>query len=218
MKKVLLIFTLMLLFSCQIQYDGGSKYIVQTKVVDKNGNALPEIPISVSVYLSGLSDEISIGETDKDGIVTLLFPPPEGDEAIISISYLPYNYNSEPSLYFPKEIDQLKKADFKDYIYNTGAVILLKKEDVIEFTVLRQQINQNNQITSFSTNAISTGGTINVNSDLSYYFPLSLLVLKNQTFSISYSITNYNDSPPSVTNYSQELTIGTEPSSYTIVY
>ena len=218
MKKILLLLTTLFFISCQIQYDGGSKFIVQTKVVDKNGTPIPEVPVSVRVSSGGLSDEISLSETNKDGFATLLFPPPENEGATISISYFPDYYNDATSIYYAKEIDQLKKTDFSDYLYDTGIVILLKEADVTEFTVLKEQINQSNQITAFSTDAVSTESIPSSFSELNYYFPISIKVLKNHTFTVNYSITNYSTSPQTVTNYSEQVTAGNVPFSYTIVY
>lgn len=105
MKKILLIITTLLLISCQIQYDGESKFIVQTKVVDKNGNPIPGVPISVRVSNGILSDEISLSDTNADGRATLLFPPPESEGATISISYYPDYYEATSSVFYAKEID-----------------------------------------------------------------------------------------------------------------
>lgn len=218
MKKLLLLFPLLLIFSCQIQYDGESKYIVKTKIVDSSGNPIKDIPIDVNVSVSNLSDNISFGKSNSEGLATLMFPPPESDDANFSVSYNTNLINVAPTGYLGKTIGNLKKSDFKDFLFNTGTIVLLKQEEVVVFKVTATQVNPNTQITAFSTNAIKADDSINFDTPENIFFPLSLLVLKNQTFTISYSVTDYSTSPNSVTSYTEEIIVGTQPSEFNISY
>ena len=218
MKKSLLAFTFLLLFSCQIQYDGESKYIVKTRIVDIDGNPLANIPLSVRVFVSGLSDEISFSNSDLNGTAIMIFPPPESDEAKFSISFNTNLLNFEPSGYLAKTIYNIQKSNFDNYLFDTGTILLYKIDEVTICTILKVQVSENTQITSFSTTAITADTDVNFEAPENIWFPISFWVPKNQSFTISYSVTDYNNSPPVITDYTTEIAAETEPLTYTITY
>ena len=112
MKKLLLAFTFLMFFSCQIQYDGESKYIVKTKIVDIDGNPIANIPVNVRVSVLGLSDEICFSHSDLNGTALMMFPPPESDEAEFSIGFNTNLPTYEPPGYRAKTIYNIKKLNF----------------------------------------------------------------------------------------------------------
>jgi len=218
MKKLLAIFTLFLLTSCQIEYEGAAKYVVKTKVIDKDGNPVADVPVNVVVSLGNLSDEITFGKTDQNGEVVLMFPPPVSDKAVFSISY-DQNYSSfEPAIYFGKTIYNLKHSDFRNYLFNTGIIILYKNAELTQLKITKVQTSENTQITSLSTTAIIAESDLNLDSPEEIWFPYYFTVLKNQTFLINYTVTNYAVSPATTTEFSEEVSVGTTPLDYTITY
>lgn len=218
MKKILLLVLSIVLASCQIEYDGTSKYVVKTKIIDAKGAPIEGVRVIVTVSAGSLADDIAIGTTDKDGLATLLFPPPVNETSMLAITFQNTILNGQSSVYLTKTINNLQKSDFEDYIFDTGEIVLLKETEVTECLISATLSNSNSKITSFSTNAILAGDSINFNNSQNIWLPLSLVVLKNQTFTIAYSITNYGTTPPNVVSYTHDITVGEEPVSYNIAH
>ena len=99
MKQIALIFCILFLAtSCEIQYDGETKIAVTGKLIDQNGNPIPNKNVDITIYSDDMytpSDLISFGKSDQNGNFTLIFPAPKVDYKFsISINNL-INQTSE---------------------------------------------------------------------------------------------------------------------------
>ena len=70
MKRITLILCILFsLISCEIQYDGETKIVVTGKIIDQNGNPIPEKNIDITIYSDDMytpSDLISYGKSDQN--------------------------------------------------------------------------------------------------------------------------------------------------------
>ena len=197
------------MISCEgIQYDGEKRLVFQTTVVNSNGQPLTNTHIEIRVDNSLISQ----GTTDQNGKITLIFPAPVSD--------LPINlkiYNDDVS-YLEKEILNIRKADFENYKFIFQNAHLLKSDETAS---LQLTYNQN----SFNSNIISrvtVNGFYHVAqefynfSDENYFLPEELLIKKNQSFQLKYTVLNLQTHGQ--TDYVVALAIGNDPISYTINY
>ena len=197
------------MISCEgIQYDGEKRLVFQTTVVNSNGQPLTNTHIEIRVDNSLISQ----GTTDQNGKITLIFPAPVSD--------LPINlkiYNEDVS-YMEKEILNIRKADFENYKFIFQNAHLLKSNETAPL-----QLNYNQ--TSIGSNIISR---VTINgfyhaalefynfSDENYFRPEELLIKKNQSFQLKYTVLNLQTHAE--TDYVVDLAIGTDPISFTINY
>lgn len=210
MKKILYLFTLFTLLSCEIQYDGKYRLIAKTTVVDESGNPIKDIRVDVNAG----NDNISYTSTNNDGVSLQIFPPrrTEGTFSII--------INPDSEIYQSKTISNIKQSDFQDYIFDLGTVTLIKNENIATFMIDLNQINQNKRIENLSINAISPEETVFYNEiPEDYYYPETYYrVLKNQTFTLFYSVRDISTSPSTLTEYTENITIGAEDLTHVIEF
>lgn len=219
-KKILLLFIVLVSISCQIEYDGASKYIVKTKIIDSNGNPIADVPVDVNISVGNLSDKISFTTSDAKGNGLLMFPPPKSSETEFSISYNVSDYdetNNIPS-YFSKSIYSIKKSDFVDYIFDAGTIMLFKNEEITKFTISKEKVTQNTALANISTTLILVEHSENYNTPEETDYSYPVYVIKNQNFTLNYTVIDYSFSPPISTLYTDQLTVGNEPLNYTIFY
>lgn len=214
MKKALYLSLLFLLFSCEVHYNGDARYIIKTKVVDKNGNPIPDIQVEIIAENDNVSDPISYTTTDEDGFSIQIFPP------LKSSGTFNIDINSENSLYQRKSIRNIKESDFQDLLFDFGTITLLKKEDIINFQIKLIPLQENYTIENITIDAIQPNEIIYYNEPLEeYYYPETYFrIVKNQSFTISYSIRDYNTNPTTLTNYSVSTSVGNESVTYQLEY
>lgn len=210
MRKLFTLIVLFTLISCEgIQYDGETRLVFQTVVLNSSGQPLPNSHVEISVgnaYSTGL---ISKGLTDKDGKITLLFPAPKND---LGINLRIYN---DDDSYLQKEILNIRKADFENYKFIYQNDYLLKYDETAPLQLIYNQTSSNKVITKVSINGTYHMDQEFYNYSSDDYFPVGeILLKKNQAFQLKYTVLNLQSQAQ--TAYSVDLNIGNEPISYTI--
>lgn len=216
MRKLLLFFVLAALSSCveSIQYDAEKRLVFQTQVKDSNGNPLPNSHIEVMVsneFTSGAA-LISQGKTDQNGKITLIFPSPESENTInLKI------YNDDAS-YLPKEIRNISQSDFENYRFILQNAHLVKADETAALQLSYSQTSPNSRITRVGINGIyhMDYEFYNPSPDDFFIFPDGILIKKNQAFQLTYTV--LDTLTQAQTEHSVDLSIGTDPISYTINY
>ena len=212
MKKLFLFIVILTIISCEgIQYDGETRLVFQTVVLNSNSEPLPNSHVEItvgSVYSVGL---ISKGTTDQNGRITLIFPAPKDD---LGINLKIYN---DDASYLQKEVFNIRKADFENYkfIYQNG--YLLKFDETAPLELTYNQTSFNTVVTNVGINGIYNMAQDYYNPSLEgYVYPSEILIKKNQTFQLKYTVLNMQTHVE--TEHIDYLTIGNNPLSYTINY
>lgn len=210
MKKIICFLIVFLSISCEIQYEGKRRFIAEATVIDKDGNPLEGIKIEVDAD----DDNISYKNTDKNGYSIQIFPSQyRGGSFSINI-------NPDENIYQSKVISNIKESDFVDFAFNLGTVTLFKNSDLTNFHIDLEQVSENTRLESLEINAITSESHIDYNEpEEEYFYPETYFdVLKNQNFTLFYSVRNFDTSPPTLIEYSVNLSIGTEPLIYELEY
>ena len=213
MKRITLLLLPLILFSCSIEYDGKTRFIVEGKVVDSDGNPMKDIDIEITRGESH-GDLISYSTTDEDGYSLLMFPPPTNTRSTLAISIKP------DDTFLEKRLINIEKADFTDFVFDFGTVTLFKLEETTTFQVELQKVNEGTRIENVTIDALTTEETVNFDEseeDLDHY-ETYFRILKNQNFVLYYTVTDFSASPATTTDYTVDLSVGTEPLTYTINY
>jgi hypothetical protein len=208
MKKILLFCILISFFSCSdIQYDGEKRLVFKTTIRSANDEPLPNSYVEVSVGAFD-SDLISRGKTNQKGELTLIFPFPKS-EASFSLKI----YNDDVS-FMPKEILNIKKTDFINYLFDFQNARLLKNEEVVPLNLIYNQTNFNNTIRKVSIVGIYHLNTefYNFDPESFYELPNQILIKKNQSFQLRYTVFN------SITNSESTSTVNLSIANDAIIY
>ncbi|WP_396157259.1 hypothetical protein [Flavobacterium sp.] len=212
MKKIFLFCILISFFSCSdIQYDGEKRLVFKTTIRNANNEPLPNSYVEVSVGVNQ-DDLISKGNTNQNGEITLIFPSPQSNTRInLKI------YNEETG-YMPKEIFNIKKTDFINYLFEFQNARLLKNEEVVPLNLSYNQTNINNSVRKVSIVGIYHLNTEFYNFDPESFseLPNQILIKKNQSFQLR--VTVYNSINNSETTSSVNLSIVNDAVNYTINY
>ena len=221
MKRItLIIFILFSLTSCEIQYDGETRIAVTGKIIDENGNPIPEKDIEITIYSDYMytpSDLISYGKTDQNGNFTLVFPAPKGElEFLISINKL-INQTSELQ---SKEIIA-KKANFENYKLDLNNITLYKNESITTLKLILNKTSTNKRLIDIKIEGKQTSNYIDLNPNplqtSPNYMDTFYYVLKNQTIVLKYTIIDYSNNGATTTN-SVSIPISNDSVNFTITY
>lgn len=218
MKKIIYLFAILSLISCEVQYDGSTRYIVKTVVVDKNGIPIQDLAVDINSKEDDRSydDNIASGMTDDKGFSMLFFPSlkESGTYSIV--------INPEGGIYQTKSISNIKLSDFDNFVFESDPIMLYKNEDIVNFWIELNPINENHVIANLEIDAISANDYISYNeipNNDDYYYPESYFrILKNQNFNIIYTVKDYSTNPATLTNHSVDVYIGTESLTYELEY
>lgn len=216
MRKVFL-FCLVLLFSgCGIHYEGDNRLMVSGKVIDRNGNSISNIEVITNVSngngWGSSDDDIGIDLTDNQGNFTMLFPKPKGE-----IEYS-IQFHDDNGLYQEKRFMNIFYEDFSNLGYNLGEVKLYKKEDLVNLILYFSTENSSKQIRILNLMGETSDDMVWVNPlDDNYYYPQYFYqVIKNQTITVEYSLSDYSNNQTTI--HTENIEIGEENLSYTIIY
>lgn len=221
MKKILLIFcVLSFLTSCEIQYDGETKLVVTGKLMDENGNSLPEKDIEVTVegggfLLSPGDDLISYGKSDQNGNFTLIFPSPrDGNSIYISIN----NLINQPNEFQVKEITA-NKNNFENYKLDLKNITLYNKESITTLSLILNQTSTNKQLKDIQIEGKQPNSVLFLNPlpNNSDYLVNFYNVIKNQTIVLKYTVVDYSNAATPI-KYSISIPIINDAVTYTITY
>ncbi|KAF2331367.1 DUF4198 domain-containing protein [Flavobacterium daemonense] len=220
MKKILLlIFTLLLSYSCEIQYDGETRIVVQGQLIDRNNNPLSDKKITITTYSDdtyGGSDLISYANTDAEGRFTLVFPAPKSEEIFIQTSINEHQNNGLQS----KIINALKK-NFNNYKLDLKQVVLYETKDISQLDILLNKVSTNKQITNIHIEGLQAGYFTDLTTEINQNQLLTTRfdVIKNQTINLSYTLVDYTDPIKTVTtNQKAVIEINSENVIHTITY
>lgn len=214
MKKIACLFILFSILSCEIHYDGEQRYILETKVTDKNGNSLKDI--NIEVYAD--NDNISYATTDANGSALQIFPP-RSYENTFSMTINPDREDYQSLI-----INNIKQSDFANYFLNIGTFALFKSEDITTFNIDLNPIDPTaTSLVSLEINAITPINYIDYQGEEDggegiYYPQTHFRVIKNQTFIVFYTIRDHTVDPPALIEHTFNVAMGNEPLTYNLEY
>lgn len=164
-RNLVLLFPLFFV-SCTIGYDGTERLLVQTKVIDSQGNPIPGVEAEVFSerydeeregyydfpFLSD-TDRISFTESDANGLVKMTFPKRFG--------YTSHTIRFDaPEGYLDFSINGAIESDFIAYKLNVDEVTLYREE---ETTGLEIELNQQSFAQLVSLYVRQSAETLNMN-------------------------------------------------------
>ncbi|MEL1241908.1 hypothetical protein [Flavobacterium flavipallidum] len=220
MKKILLFCFLLCLISCEIQYDGETKIVLTGKLIDENGNSLPNKDIEVTINGGGTlfsnSDLISFGKSNQDGSFSLIFPTPKNDNEIsISIN----NQINQANEFQEKEFS-VKKINFKNYKLDLNKITLYKKESITNLNLVLNRTSTNTRLENIKIEGKLPEFWINPNllPDNSDYVETFYNVIKNQNITLKYTIIDYSNSTITSKEETVIIPINDTPVTYNLTY
>ena len=183
MKKITLLLFLALT-SCGIEYDGETRLISETTVLDRNGNFLSGVEIKIRASNGSDEDIISNGFSDSYGNTRLIFAPPKN-------ASLEITFSKEQSGYDTKSFHNVKISDFDNFRLVMDEIILLKTDDVINLELQFENSFTTNKTLFDSRIEGLISGRDFFNRDenfLGYPVQSNFSVAKNQTVVVHYTL------------------------------
>lgn len=211
MKKI----TLLLLFalsSCGISYDGETRLISETTVLDRNGNFLSGVEVKITASNGSDEDLISTGFSDSYGNTRLIFAPPKN--ASIEISF-----SNEEMGYDNKIFRHIETSDFDNYKLIMDEVVLLKSDDVVELEVrFNDTFTTNKTLISSRIEGLLSGWQhlYSENNEIDSFFSNYFTAAKNQTIIVHYTL--LDNITQEKTEHTFPILIENEPITQTINY
>lgn len=205
-----------LLIGCEIEYDGETKLVVKGKLLNENNEAINNQEINLFVerssssipfifYLPSESNFIGKTKTNENGEYTMVIPKPTSNysEIILTINDLENQYNK-------KQYRNIKIDNFINYEFNLGTTKLYQKTNLSYLNVTLNQITPYYQLQKIEyigafANEIEYVNPLEENY---IYFETNVLVKKNQTVVIKYTVKNYSTNENLI--FEQNVIIGNE--------
>ena len=219
MKKILLLFFILLTCSCEIQYDGETRIIVQGQVVDRNNKPIPNKKVEISTLSESSfvsSDLISYTTTDENGRFTLIFPSPKSEDISIGTAINDYGNNE-----FQSKIIKGSKKNFTNYKLDLKQIVLYEIKDITELEVILNKTSNSKQVSNIQIEGVKPDYFIDLNAATveNQWSENRFNVVKNQNINLSYTITDYSDPAKVVTtNHNSVITINSEKVIHYITY
>jgi hypothetical protein len=216
MKILLTIALIISLTTCEndIVYDGQTRFMVESKIVDKDGKPISNLPVTID-FSSGYSgDQISQSLTNKSGTAIQFFPFPVNDIAKAAINigentnYIPlYNYN-------------IRKSNFLDYKLSFQNIVLYKVDEIAELKLIFNQISTKTAIRNIKVEGeiVTNSYDFNVGTSNEWSSNFNYTVVKNQTLILKYSIVDNSQPSVIITDFVKEIVVQNDPIDYTITY
>jgi hypothetical protein len=209
-----------LVTSCEIQYDGETKIAVTGRIIDQNGNPIPNKNVDITIYSDDMytpSDLISFGKSDQNGNFTLIFPAPKVDYKFsISIN----NLINQTSEFQAKEIIA-KKNNFENYKLDLNKITLYKNESITTLKLILNKTSTNKQLKDIKIEGIQTSNYIDLNPNPEQtnpdYLDTNYNVIKKQIIVLKYTIIDHSNSD-TPTMHSISIPIVSDAVTYTITY
>lgn len=144
MKKLLLLFSFAVLAACEPEdYDGGTRFVIDLDVVDRNGNPLPGQHVFVRQrenWFGDMFDTIDEAVSDANGHVKMIFP---GTRVIGN-----FQIGCSGDETFQKRIHRnLKKSDFPGYVYRFSEFELYRNDEVTTLRIVPEQLSEATLVT-----------------------------------------------------------------------
>jgi hypothetical protein len=217
MKKLLFLFIIFTFNSCEIYYDGETRLIIDTVVKDiDDGTPLKNIPFKVIVTNGYDTETISTGFSDNEGKILAAFPAPKSDSDLISLEISP------KEIYEKLEFVRILKSDFTNYKLSPISNGLTKKDRITNLNLEIIQTSSQIALSDLAINAIRPELVIDYNPEYEddplnwYFYPIS--ILKNQTFNLTYKLTDFSVNPASVEYFSIPISVENESINYQLIY
>jgi len=185
MKKITLLLFLALT-SCGISYDGETRLILETTVLDRNGDFLSGIETKVRASNGSDDDLISSGFSNSYGTTFLTFTKPLN--ASIDISF-----SNEQSGYDTQSFYNINAENFDNYKLIINEVVLLKTDDIVSLRVsfIKNSSEYNSLISSRIEGLVTGRQSLNLQDDeFNYPEDKSFTVAKNQNVVLHYTLIN----------------------------
>jgi hypothetical protein len=216
MKNCIFLFFVFSFYSCSIPYDLETRYIIETKLVDSNGNAIANEEISVYVTAESSGETISKSISDENGTVRMIFPKPDVEAYSFSFK----NENNSVNGYLNKNIFNIKPENFVDYKLVLNEIKLAKYEEITNFNIELDQVTQNKELRKIEIigQVYSQNENLNPDSNLENYYDLQTYfsLFKNQNFTLKYSVFDYTTMLLEENNVN--LSISDQPINYILTY
>jgi hypothetical protein len=216
MKNCIFLFFVFSFYSCSIPYDLETRYIIETKLVDSNGNAIANEEISVYVTAESSGETISKSISDENGTIRMIFPKPDVEAYSFSFK----NENNSVNGYLNKNIFNIKPENFVDYKLVLNEIKLAKYEEITNFNIELDQVTQNKELRKIEIigQVYSQNENLNPDSNLENYYDLQTYfsLFKNQNFTLKYSVFDYTTMLLEENNVN--LSISDQPINYILTY
>jgi len=203
MKKIPLLL-LFALTSCGIAYDGETRLITETTVLDRNGNLLQDIEVKITAQNGSYTDVVSSGFSNATGNTQLIFPKPENSSMEISFS--------NPALgYETKMFYDVTPDDFDNYKLVMDQVVVLKADDIVNLEVQFVNTFADNK-TFVSANLVGLVAAPQLLNQTQQQFngeTQAFRVAKNQTVIINYTL--FDNATQLSSDYSLPVLIENDP-------
>jgi hypothetical protein len=216
MKNFIVLFLVFSFYSCSIPYDLETRYIIETKLVDSNGNAIANEEISVYVTAESSGETISKSISDENGTIRMIFPKPDVEAYSFSFK----NENNSVNGYLNKNIFNIKPENFVDYKLVLNEIKLAKYEEITNFNIELDQVTQNKELRKIEIigQVYSQNENLNPDLNLENYYDLQTYfsLFKNQNFTLKYSVFDYTTMLLEENNVN--LSISDQPINYILTY
>lgn len=217
MKKIIfIVFISLLFYSCSIPYDLETRYILEAKLVDSNGNSISNEKLEVYVDTEFNGETISSSISDQNGFVRIIFPKPD----VLNFTFSINTTNNSVDGYLSKNISNIKPENFVDYNLDLNNIVLVKYDEISDFYIELNQTSTNKELRKIEIIGQVYNPYENLNPNLNpenyYNLQTSFSLIKNQNFTLKYTVYNYT------TMLSEEnsvnISISDQPLNYTLTY
>lgn len=199
MKRILCLL-LLVLVSCEIEYDGETKLLVKGIIIDENNNPITNQDIKLFVsrasasvpfvfYLPSESNFIGKATTDSNGVYMMVIPKPKSNFSEILMLI-----NEEQNQYNQKQLRNIKIEDFVNFELNLGVKKIYNVSNLSLLTVTPNQINSNKELirVEYVGEVANEIEYINPLATDNLYYEMTKKVRKNQNLVIRYTLKNYS--------------------------
>lgn len=211
MKKIL--FLLIFCFiSCGIPYDGETIITLNVRLVNANNEPIPNEKMNLRTDFDENNTDYSYFQktSNNAGLINFtMFKPISGTTLI---------FEDSPE-YLPVRITGINQVNFEELYWNIGTITLLKQNEIIPFSINFNQQSSNKTVEKIDLDAIKYQSDYDIATEINPFygeFQTVYYLKKNQNFILNYEIKN--TSTQAIEKKSIPLSIGSNESSYTIIY
>jgi hypothetical protein len=135
-----------LLFGACISYDGNSRLMVEGRLLDREGNPIPNLPVTVLAqkagiyipfvfYIPDVNNNVNQQLTDSDGRFKMLFPEPiNADEIVIAANRSTRKFPANEKVN-SRTIFNIQVSNFFRNTLSLGNLELFDVSETIELTI-----------------------------------------------------------------------------------
>lgn len=227
MKRIILLILFSSLYiKCTVPYDGESRYVFNTTILDKNNNPIPYLKVSASFYkgdyYDNLTNFINFNEFDKiiesttdiNGNISLVFPF-ASDRENLSIKFGDSNYPDY-------EIINIKKNNFVNYKLSELPFIIYRFNEATSLFVNVTNTTQTKYVSKMELigqqrETIKIYNTQQANNQISPIINTYFNPIMNQNVILKYEVTTIVNNQTSIEIVEELITIQENQLSYEII-